>query len=285
MVQQIPVGENAVFKDLSGDPVQIIEDLAYKRLGIANIVLFGRAHFANNRWVLIDAGVAGTFNTIIRTAENRYGEGARPEAIILTHGHFDHVGVLTDLAEHWDVPIYAHELERPYLTGLESFPPPDPSVGGGIMASLSRFFPRDPVDASRWLQDLPADGRVPAMPGWQWLHTPGHTRGHVSLWREFDRTLIAGDAFITTAQESAYAVLTQQPELHGPPMYYTTDWDSASASVAQLAALDPEVVITGHGPPLRGQGLREALHTLSDRFEVVAVPAQGRYVDPPNLPK
>jgi hypothetical protein len=91
--------------------------------------------------------------------------------------------------------------------------------------------------------------------------------------------LVAGDSFITTAQESAYAVLTQQPELHGPPMYYTTDWEKAGASVTWLASLEPETAITGHGPPLHGQALRTALHELAARFEVVAIPPQGRYVN------
>jgi glyoxylase-like metal-dependent hydrolase (beta-lactamase superfamily II) len=123
------------------------------------------------------------------------------------------------------------------------------------------------------------------MPGWQWIHTPGHTNGHISLWCESDRTLIAGDAFITTAQESAYAVLAQQPELHGPPMYYTSDWEAAGESVAKLAKLEPEVVVTGHGPALHGPKMRGALHELAERFKVVAVPAQGRYVNRPGVPK
>jgi glyoxylase-like metal-dependent hydrolase (beta-lactamase superfamily II) len=105
------------------------------------------------------------------------------------------------------------------------------------------------------------------------------------LWRESDRTLIVGDAFITTAQESAYAVLTQQPELHGPPLYYTTDWDNARASVARLAALQPEVIITGHGPPMHGSSMRDALHELVERFDIVAIPDQGRYVNRPKVSK
>ena len=81
---------------------------------------------------------------------------------------------------------------------------------------------------------------------------PGHTPGHISLWRERDRTIIAGDAFITTNQESAYAVAVQAEEMHGPPKYFTPDWSAAKSSVQRLAALEPDVVVTGHGRAMRG---------------------------------
>jgi glyoxylase-like metal-dependent hydrolase (beta-lactamase superfamily II) len=110
------------------------------------------------------------------------------------------------------------------------------------------------------------------MPGWVWIHTPGHSPGHISLWRRSDRTIIAGDAFITTNQESAYAVALQRPEMHGPPMYYTADWEKARASVQRLAALEPELVITGHGAAMRGEEMREALHSLARTFDLVAIP-------------
>jgi glyoxylase-like metal-dependent hydrolase (beta-lactamase superfamily II) len=119
------------------------------------------------------------------------------------------------------------------------------------------------------------------MPGWRWIHTPGHTPGHVSFFRDADRTLIAGDAFVTTKQESATAVLTQRAELHGPPAYYTPDWESAQHSVERLAALEPLRVITGHGPPLQGEQMLAALHHLARNFERLAVPARGRYVGRP----
>ena len=146
------------------------------------------------------------------------------------------------------------------------------------MSLLSPLYPRGPIDISRRLLDLPADGSVPTMPGWRWLHTPGHAPGHISLWRESDRTLIAGDAFVTTAQESVYAAATQRPEMHGPPMYFTPDWQSAQASVETLAALEPEIAVTGHGRAMRGAALREALHTLVRDFAQVAVPDHGKYV-------
>jgi glyoxylase-like metal-dependent hydrolase (beta-lactamase superfamily II) len=285
MAQQVPVADAAqLFGPKTDDVTEIVPDLAYRRLGIVNVVYFGEPGSQDGRWVLIDAGVNGTARTIERGAEARFGPVARPEAILLTHGHFDHVGALSELAEKWNVPIYAHPLEHPYLDGSQSYPPPDPSVGGGLMSTMSRFYPRGPIDVSHWLAPLPAVGRVPAMPGWQWIHSPGHTRGHVSFWREADRTMIVGDAFITTAQESAYSVLTQKPELHGPPMYYTTDWDNARASVERLVALEPETIITGHGPPMHGPAMREALRTLAREFDRVSIPKQGRYV-PPSRPR
>jgi len=282
MAQQIPVDPNCVVADEQSDgTMPVAADLSYQRLMLVNVVYYGRPGAGPGGWVLIDAGVFGTYNMILGAAERRFGAGARPAAIVLTHGHFDHVGALQDLAEHWDVPIYAHELELPYLDGRSSYPPPDPTVGGGMMSALSRFYPRGPIDVRRWLQPLPADGSVPGMPGFLWIHTPGHCPGHVSFWRGSDRTLIVGDAFITTAQESAYAVATQEPELHGPPMYYTQDWEAARGSVERLAALEPELIVPGHGRALRGPEMLQALRALAREFDRVAVPSQGRYVDVP----
>ncbi|HEX8418104.1 MAG TPA: MBL fold metallo-hydrolase, partial [Methylobacterium sp.] len=143
------------------------------------------------------------------------------------------------------------------------------------------LFPRAPVDVTRHLRSLPEDGSVPPLPGWRWLHVPGHAPGQIALWREADRSLIAADAFVTTAQESAYAVVTQEPELHGPPIYLTIDWASARRSVEDLARLEPEVAITGHGRPMRGAPLRDALHALARDFDAVAVPPDGVYVADP----
>ncbi|HEY0420959.1 MAG TPA: MBL fold metallo-hydrolase, partial [Acetobacteraceae bacterium] len=247
MAQQISLAPELAAVARDDHTMEVLPDIAYRRLAIVNVAFFGLPGAGDRGWVLIDAGLGGTAGLIASAAAARFGEGARPAAIILTHGHFDHVGVLESLAERWDAPVYAHRLERPYLDGSAAYPPPDPGVGGGMIALLSSLFPTAPVDVSPRLHDLPVDGSVPYMPGWRWLHTPGHAVGHVSLWREADRVLMAGDAFITTAQESAYAVATQQPELHGPPMYFTHDWDAARASVQRLAALEPEIAVTGHG--------------------------------------
>jgi glyoxylase-like metal-dependent hydrolase (beta-lactamase superfamily II) len=266
-------------------PDMVASDLAYLRVGVVNLFLYGRPGTPSGSWVLIDAGLPGSASRIVRAAAEWIGPWARPSAIVLTHGHFDHVGALRTLADRWDVPVYAHPLEFPYLTGRSAYPPPDPTVGGGAIAALSRFYPRGPIDISHRIRTLPDDGSIPGMPGWRWIHTPGHTPGHVSLFRDEDRTLIAGDAFVTTKPASATAVLTQRPELHGPPAYFTQDWEAARQSVETLAGLEPLRVATGHGPPLQGPGMLADLHELARNFDSLAVPRRPRHVEASPVPR
>nr|WP_262927254.1 MBL fold metallo-hydrolase [Phytohalomonas tamaricis] len=262
----------------SGSGYEVVPDVYCLTVQIVNVYFVGTPD-APKDWVLIDAGMPRSEEMIINAAERRFGAGCRPRAIILTHGHFDHVGAVVELAEHWDVPVYAHPLELPYLTGAQAYPPPDPSVGGGMVATLSRFFPNDPIDLGGYVHPLPADNTLPDMPGWRWLHTPGHAYGHVSLFRDQDRALIAGDAFVTVKQESLYQVITQHKEVNGPPSYFTPDWDAARESVRTLAALKPQVAMAGHGMAMEGDALRKGLDALAVNFDVTARPQHGRYVD------
>jgi glyoxylase-like metal-dependent hydrolase (beta-lactamase superfamily II) len=258
----------------------ITRDLAYIRTGFVNLFLHGNPGAGDRGWVLIDAGLPGFTHRVVRAAARRFGAGARPAAIILTHGHYDHIGMLRSLADRWEAPIFAHPLELPFLTGLAAYPPPDPTVPGG-MAKLAPLFPKGPFDFRPRVQALPADGAVPGMLDWQWVATPGHTPGHVSLFREVDGALIAGDAFVTTRQESVLSAITYKPEIHGPPAYWTPDWCSSWESVELLAALQPEIAATGHGPPMRGYRMREGLEELARNFDRLAIPPRGRYVPRP----
>lgn len=259
----------------SGMVQEVAPDLYCLTVQIVNVVMVGRP----DRWVLVDAGMPESQDVILSAAEERFGVQNKPEAIILTHGHFDHVGAVVDLAETWDVSVYAHELEMPYLTGQSRYPEPDPTVEGGWVAKMSPLFPNEPIDLGGHVQKLPPDGSVPGMPGWQWIHTPGHTPGHVSLFREADRSLIAGDAFVTVRQDSLYKVFTQQKEISGPPRYFTTDWQAAWESVKRLHALKPARVVTGHGVPMFGEELSSGLERLAREFDRIAIPDHGRYVD------
>ncbi|MEW9668633.1 MBL fold metallo-hydrolase [Ammoniphilus sp. 3BR4] len=256
-----------------------VEDVSCLRLMIVNVCLVGSpSQTGSSDWVLVDAGLGNSAERIIEAAAQRFGPDSHPKAIILTHGHFDHVGSLTELTSRWDVPIYAHESELPYLTGKTDYPPADPSVGGGLMATLSPMFPHKGIDLGKRVHPLPQDGTIPDMPEWEWIHTPGHTPGHISLFRERDQSLIAGDAIITVKQESVWAVLTQDAEIHGPPMYFTTDWAQAWGSVKRLENLQPSIIFTGHGHPMSGPILKEQLSHLAKYFDQLAVPEHGRYI-------
>ncbi|GAB3837308.1 hypothetical protein GCM10028821_37160 [Hymenobacter jeollabukensis] len=246
-------------------------------------LFFVRQAPSTGPWVLVDAGLPGAAGKIRQTAEALFGPAARPAAILMTHGHFDHAGALETLAAHWDVPVYAHPLELPYLTGRSAYPPPDPTVGGGALAWLSGLYPKHPYNVGNRAHELPADGTVPELPDWRWIFTPGHTPGHVAFFRESDGVLLAGDAFVTTQQESSLAVWEQRQEVHGPPKYFTCDWDAARRSVERLARLQPRVAATGHGIPMRGQALLQELTELAQHFQELAVPAQGRYLPDPAI--
>lgn len=252
--------------------------VVWLRCGMVN-VYFLRASEGSNDWVLVDAGLSGYLPQIRQAARRLCGVNYPPRAILLTHGHFDHVGCAQRLADEWDAKVYAHRLELPYLTGVASYAPPDPWVGGA-MSLTSPIYPRGPIDLRWRVEALPDDGSVPGVVGWRWLPTPGHSPGHVSFWRETDRTLIAGDAFVTTRQESLLSVLTQRQAVFGPPPYFTHDWQSAERSVKQLAMLNPQVAATGHGTPMHGQWLREQLSRLATNFHQT-IPSQGRYAHDP----
>jgi glyoxylase-like metal-dependent hydrolase (beta-lactamase superfamily II) len=255
---------------------QITEDVFFLQVLIANVCFVGKPGVQD--WILIDAGLNPTTNRILEAAEEYYGKNNAPKAIILTHGHFDHIGAIDTLLEKWKVPVYSHKLELPYLTGQKDYPPPDPTVGGGLMAAVSPLYPNEAINLDDKVKALPEDGSIPFMQGWRYIHTPGHTPGHISLFRDCDKTLIAGDAFITVDQESALAVLTQEKEVNGPPAYFTIDWVEAKKSVQKLAQLKPSLVITGHGQPISGEKLTKELERLANNFDELAVPDQGRYV-------
>jgi len=256
---------------------ELASDVACVPMSIVNVFFIGTPGAGDREWTLVDAGLFLSASRILSAAAERFGPDSRPAGIVLTHGHFDHVGVVRELAEVWDCPVYAHPLEMPYLTGQSSYPAPDPTVGGGMMTLLSPLYPRGPIDLKERIFQLPVDGTIPPLPGWRYIHTPGHTPGHIALHRELDGVLIAGDAFVTTKQESLFGALLQPLALQGPPAYFTPDWDRARESVLTLASLRPRIAGTGHGKMMEGAQLRDALDDLAMRFDEVSRPKHGRY--------
>lgn len=259
----------------SGIGVAVLPDVYCFTNQIVNICFVGTDA---KDWVLIDAGMPESTNQILTAVEDRFGENSKPKAIILTHGHFDHTGGIVGLIKKWNISVYTHEQELPYVTGQKRYPEPDGTVEGGLVAKMSPLFPKEPVNLGDYIEALPPDGSVPHLPRWRWIHTPGHAPGHISLFREEDRTLIAGDAFVTVRQDSLYKVLSQTPEVNGPPRYLTTDWDKAEHSVEKLISLQPRTAISGHGQPMSGHDLSNGLTALVNDFASKAIPDYGRYV-------
>jgi len=252
MDQEMKYGEDYTYLPAtsiaSGKGKELLPDIYCHTIQIVNICMIGNPHKQQEGWVLVDAGMP-----------------ASAEAII-------------ELVKRWDVPVYAHDLELPYLTGKQAYPPPDPTVDGGLFAKLSPLFPNEPINLGHHVKPFPSDGSIPMLSDWRWIHTPGHTPGHISFYREADRCLIAGDAFVTVQQESIYKVLMQKHEISGPPKYFTTDWEQARQSVIKLQALNPKIAVTGHGLPMTDEELSLNLRELVERFDEIAIPSSGKYV-------
>ena len=262
--------------ELPENEIVALDDSApgVRGLRITFVNVFGVTH-TDGSWTLIDTALPLSGSFIRNWAEKHFA--GPPNAIVLSHGHFDHVSEAATLADDWHVPIYSHSAERPYVTGQREYPSPNPGAGGGMMSYLSPLLPKGPVDLGTRLRILPETEKgafqLEEMPGWQILHTPGHTPGHVSFFRSEDRVLLPADAFCTTKPESFFkAAILQPAELHGPPAYFTWDWSLAKASVDLLAGLEPLVIAPGHGKPISGPEAASALEELASKFNEVAVP-------------
>ena len=252
---------------------RIAPDVGWQPISFVNAYLVGHS---GGPWALIDSGLPGRVGEIFDAAEARFGSGSRPEAIYLTHGHFDHAGSAAELADRWEVPIFAHRMELPYLTGRSDYPPPDPTIGGA-MAFLSRFIPYRARDLGDRVRELP-DGELPGLSGWEWIATPGHSPGHVSFFRASDRVLLAGDACATMNMDSWLGLGSGKKKLSRGEAPFNMDWRATQESIEKLADLRPNVLGCGHGIPMRDGALPDRLKQFADCFRR---PRRGRYAAAP----
>jgi glyoxylase-like metal-dependent hydrolase (beta-lactamase superfamily II) len=183
--------------------------------------------------VLVDA--------MTRRDRRRIGRELRGHEVrlhVLTHAHPDHQGASHALCTERGLPLWVGEADVPATEDAALIPQLQPDR---VINRLSAWYfagPGHPVDRALREGDEVADFTV--------LDTPGHSAGHISLWRERDRLLIVGDVL------NNQNPLTGFPRgLREPPTFFTPDPARNRESIRRLGELEPATVLFGHGPPHR----------------------------------
>lgn len=236
---------------------------------------------SGSAWVLIDAASANCGRSIQKTAESLFGVNTRPASILLTHHHPDHAGSALELARMWDCPVYVHPDELPLATSgdLLTFRRYANPLDRWVVLPLLRAMPPRRVASMLSKTSLKGIARafdpgvaVPDLPDWECIPTPGHTPGHISFFRNNDRFLIAGDAFLTVDLKSFWGLLLWGLRLNNKqrvsvqPWYTTWNRQAAKESVAALAMLEPHVLACGHGTPMTDEGTARELRAFAGHF-------------------
>lgn len=182
--------------------------------------------------VLVDAGTPGARRRIERQLR-----GLRLSAHVVTHAHPDHFGSSHAVCERSGVPLWAGERD---VEAIETATPV--TAEGRIPKLLGRMKMPDSHPVDRALRE------GDEVAGFAVLDVPGHSPGHIALWRERDGVLLCGDVFF------------RLPRVSAPPDMLTWRPEQNRKSMRRLAELKPRLVLFGHGKPLRDpDGLLRAL--------------------------
>lgn len=235
---------------------------------------------SGSSWILVDAGWFGSEKKIRAAAESVFGPETRPTSMVLTHLHPDHSGATAALAERWGQPAYVHPDELPLAAGYQ--PAYAIPLDRWLIPVIRRLPKKTQAkiaagsDLTAVVQAFDPEAGIPGLLGWEAIHSPGHTPGHIGLYRREDGVLITGDAVLTVDLNSLLGVLTGRQGVFGPPRYSTWDRPTAQRSIAALATLEPNVLATGHGP-VRVEQATQALQALAAGQDVPARWRQGLF--------
>jgi glyoxylase-like metal-dependent hydrolase (beta-lactamase superfamily II) len=211
------------------------------------------------RVTIVDAGVPGFYRDLPDelAAMGRTIEDV--EALVLTHGHSDHVGFAERLRTEHRVPVSIHEADAALARGEVKNPSKGlgPTKVGPLMAFFWLTLLRGGL-RTRHIGEVATfgDGATLDVPGSpRVILTPGHTPGSAALDVASRDALFAGDAFAT------YAVTTGA---RGPQIApFTADAAQAVGSLARLEDVQASWVLPGHGDPWTG-GVAEAVRLIRD---------------------
>lgn len=163
--------------------------------------------------------------------------GYRVSAHTLTHAHPDHQGASHAVCQELGLPLWCGEADADAMEDPRLIRARQPSH------PVAQFFDRACTGPGHSVSRQLREGDEVA--GFRVLHTPGHSAGHISLWRESDRVLVLGDVLLNQHP------FTGVPGLREPADYFTPDPARNRESVRRLATLEPALVCFGHGAPLR----------------------------------
>jgi glyoxylase-like metal-dependent hydrolase (beta-lactamase superfamily II) len=198
--------------------------------GFLNLTLILDEQYGNT---LVDAGLPDQAEAI-SSALVEAGIGVRDlRRIIFTHQDLDHVGSGAALVRQSDATVLAHPADSPHIEGSLrplKFTPEMVERRPQMREILERL---EPVRVDKHLED---GDRLDLAGGTRVIFTPGHTPGHLSLYLERPKVLVAGDAL--TAEGG---------HLNGPNPPFTLDVGEAARSVRRLAELDVETIVCYHG--------------------------------------
>jgi glyoxylase-like metal-dependent hydrolase (beta-lactamase superfamily II) len=209
---------------------------------------------------IVDAGVSGFYGDIPRelTAMGRSVGDVR--ALVLTHGHSDHIGFAERLRRERGIPVSVHELDAALARG--EVPNPAKGFGRTRLGPLLGFLWYSALHGglrTTKLQEVATfgDGATLDVPGSpRVILTPGHTPGSAALHLPSHNVLFVGDAFAT------YSVTTG---VRGPQVApFTADAGEAVASLSRLEGIAAGVALPGHGDPWTG-GVDEAIRSVRER--------------------
>lgn len=197
---------------------------------------------------LVDAGIKSSAKTILK-----YTSGIKINQHVLTHSHLDHMGSSNELSKTLKMPIWCGTKEKKYaengraILGVKFKKNPFANI-------ILKAAVNPPVKISSTLNE----GDI--VSGFTVIDTPGHTPGHISLFRDDDGVMILGDVLLNLN------LLTTKKGLHLPPLFSTVNQKQNLRSLKKVLDLKPSIICFGHGPVLTDFKILQSFAKKYERY-------------------
>lgn len=228
--------KSAHFFDLITNVWSLLEALMIIRMKSGNTNCYLLLQEKTRKAVLIDAGVSSDHTFLERLQTKGYL--SQIALVILTHGHYDHVGHASTLQNHFHIPVAIHrdELER-VTQGIMDFPP-----AKGIISNAFRKATLNGIEKSiyqKFVPDIVLDSAhaLSGFPEIKILHLPGHTKGSIGI--IFEDNLFAGDLVMNMPIPSN--------------AWFAENFSELQHSIDLISNLGLKRVYPGHGKSFSGK--------------------------------